>query len=870
MSIVSYLFYIKQLRSLVAIISYKVKLFLAIVGYCTTKVEVISLQHPKDEKEMKIKIVLTLLLITAVHFGSWAFETNSKPRLVTIQGVVVSAEDGSPISYATIYIDGTNLGTLTNDKGYYRMRLPHGEHKIVVTYIGFKEYSFLANNTTRSDEGKDITVDVKLIPSTTAIDDVVVEGKSQSRQLMEQGFALSSIDTQKAMLSTISTDELLNRAPGVTIRQSGGVGSDMKYSINGLSGSSVKVYIDGVSIENYGKNFTVSSIPPSLIERVDVFKGVVPAYLADDALGGAINVILKENSINMLNSSYSYGSYNSHRADVDGQIRAKKSGFTAGGSAYYNYSDNDYEVWGENVIYVTDMTTFQNTDVRAKRFHDNYEAYGVSANAGFSHVSWADKLRLDVRYSEINKDIQHGASMEVVYGQRRTEQSSVVTNLNYEKRDILPRLDIKVLSSYSYSNRLLIDTCTYIYGWHGDVYIYNGSPLEWTKGGGEGGAASLESNMENNVVGRVNLDYALDKSKKHKLSLNTMYTYFTRDVEDPYLSVLEQMLTETRIINKVTTSISYDARFFDEKLKSSIFYKSFMQAVTLVDPIVEDGVTIGQEYSNDILNGGYGAALSYAVTPKAFITFSAEKAVRLPSFTELLGDVSNSIEASIDLDPEESTNIIIGTLIDVVSFGGANRNKIEINANVFYRDVSNLIERSVVNQNDDLYGYENIGRVSSKGVDAEVNYNRRGVRSNLYVSANAGYADARFNLQYNEVGVAYDQYNNRLRNQPYLTSGGEVSYNIHRVFNGHGSLALSYYANYTHEFYVNWECYGSNNKAIVPTQFTHDIGVVYTFPSNKYFLSFDVKNIFDEQVFDNYALQKPGRWISAKFSYRLF
>ncbi|MFI3262595.1 MAG: TonB-dependent receptor plug domain-containing protein [Rikenellaceae bacterium] len=828
-----------------------------------------------------MRLFYTLFFLPTIIF---AIENNNKYTTISVEtvpnegenkrtllkGLITSSEDSSPVAYAMIHIDGTTIGTLTDDKGYYQLPLIHGNYKVKVTHLSFAEYSFDVNNTTHPRKD-DIITDISLTPMAISAESVIVTSQSKSQQLKEQGFALTSIGTQKALFSTITTDELVNNTPGVKIRQSGGLGSDMNYSINGLSDNSVRVYIDGVSIRNYGSNFTVSSIPPSLIERIDVFKGVVPAYLADDALGGAINIILKQNSINMLNTSYSYGSHNTHRADINGQFRTKKSGITAGASAYYNYSDNDYEVWGDNVIYVTDMTTFRNENVRARRFHDNYESYGMAGNIGLSHVNWADKLRAEIRYSEINKDIQHGASMEVVYGQRRTEQNSIVANLTYEKRNILPRLDVKVLASYSHSNRLLIDTCTYIYGWHGDIYTSNdGTPLEWTKGGGEGGAASMENNMENTIVGRINLDYALDKNRKHKISFNTMYSNFSRDVEDPYLSVLEQMLTETRIINKLTSSISYDINLINDKLKSSIFYKLFKQSATLVDPIVEDGVTIGQEYSNNSLNGGYGAALSYAVLPKVLITISGEKAVRLPSFTELLGDVSNNIEATIDLKPEQSTNLNIGTLISDISLGLSSRNKININANVFYRDVSNLIEKSVVNQNDDLYGYENIGKMLSKGVDAEINYTRRCVKNELFISANAGYADARFNLKYNEFGVAYDQYNNRMRNQPYLTAGGEVSFRIYNVFNTKGSLALNYNTNYTHEFYVNWECYGSNNKAIVPTQFTHDIGAVYTFPKNNYSLSFDAKNIFDEQVFDNYALQKPGRWLSVKFNCRIF
>ncbi len=828
------------------------------------------MQSEKIIKIFNMRAVILVFILLVTPFNTWAADADTeRAEIAFLRGEVLSSEDNTPVQFASVFVDGENqYGTTTDVNGRFKIRIPSGEQRVVVRYIGYDDYIFNISNIAHRGRGRDIIADIKLTPTATDIAAVTIEAKTQARQLQEQGFAMNSIDMQSAILSTISTDELINRTAGVKIRQEGGIGSDMEYSINGLSGSSVRVYIDGIPIRNYGPNFTVSSISPALIERIDVYKGVIPAFLADDALGGAINVILKESSINMLNASYSYGSYNTHRAEISGQWRNPKTGFTAGASAYYTYSDNNYEVWGEDVIYVTDTENdFAQYDIRAERFHDSYESFGASANVGFTHVKWADKLKADFLFSGINKDVQHGASMEVVYGERRTKQQSYVANINYEKQNILPRLDVKALASYSYTNRLLIDTCTYVYGWHGDVYMRNGEPLKWNKGGGEGGAASLESNMEHNIVTRVNLDYALDKAENHKISFNAMYTNFMRNVEDPYLSALEQMLTETRIINKLTSSVSYDAKFFDSKLRSSLFYKLFKQSATLVDPIVVSGVTISQEYSNDIINGGYGAVLSYAITPKIFVTLSGEKAIRLPSFTELLGDVSNSVEASMNLEPEKSTNFNIGTMVGPLSFG---RNDISITTNLFYRDVTDLIERDVVDTNDDTYGYVNVGQVLSKGVDAQVSYNYRGKRSEMYISANAAYADARFNQQYDDAGLEIAHYNCRMRNQPYLTAGGEVTYRIHRIFSGKGSLALSYYTNYTHEFYVNWEVYGAANKAFVPTQFTHDIGAVYTSPSHKYALSVDVKNLTDEQVFDNYALQKPGRWISAKFSYRLF
>ena len=164
------------------------------------------------------------------------------------------------------------------------------------------------------------------------------------------------VDLGKMEKQSRQATDLLDRTAGVRLGQSGGMGSDVQYNINGLTGNSVRIFIDGIPIRNYGASFSLSSIPPSMIERVEVYKGVVPGQLAEDALGGAINVVLKKKTLKNLTTSYSYGSFNTHRWDLNGNYRDAKTGFTMRGSAFYNYSDNSYKVWGDQV-YVTNPTT---------------------------------------------------------------------------------------------------------------------------------------------------------------------------------------------------------------------------------------------------------------------------------------------------------------------------------------------------------------------------------------------------------------------------------------------------------------------------------------------------------------------------------
>lgn len=105
---------------------------------------------------------------------------------------------------------------------------------------------------------------------------------------------MNVIETQEAAKRNIQTNELLGQSAGVRIRQNGGLGSSVNYNLNGMSGNAIRIFIDGIPISTYGSSFNLNSIPPALIDRIEVYKGVVPAHLADDALGGAINVILKK------------------------------------------------------------------------------------------------------------------------------------------------------------------------------------------------------------------------------------------------------------------------------------------------------------------------------------------------------------------------------------------------------------------------------------------------------------------------------------------------------------------------------------------------------------------------------------------------
>lgn len=811
-----------------------------IVEFCTPKLSLTTYS------------MLRYLLILLFHSISLSVISSPDKDVFTLTGQVHS-KDGEAI-IATVFLKNTPIKTTSDIEGKFSLKASSKKQTLVVTALGYKTFEKVIESPEQIKN-----LNIVLQPIQTDLATATVVGKTQSRREREKGFALSTVKTQKAVLNNNETSELLNRASGVKLRQSGGVGSEIQYNINGLSGNSIRIFIDGVPMANYGSSFSVSSLPPSMIERIDVYKGVVPAHLADDALGGAINIILKKSAQQAFTTSYTYGSLNTHKWDLNANYRNEKNGFTVQGSAFFNHSDNNYKVWGDK-IKVTDPQTGKVERIKAERFHDDYQAKGIHLNTGFTRVKWADAFLLGFIYSDMRKEIQHGATMEVVYGNRHSKQHTYMGKLQYEKKDVLPGLDLSALATYASGVRTVVDTIPYMYTWEGKVMTdINGNPILWKKGGGEAGKATLAANHEKTMTGRFRAAYEFLPSQY--LSVNLLHNRFTRDVKDPYLTAAEQRFMDTRYLNKTVASLAYDGRFFDERLQTNLFYKYYYQSVKLTDPLMQNGVFTARDISRDIDNHGAGGALSFRLTPQIMLTGSAEYATRLPGITELLGNTTENIESTYELKPEKSINLNLGALLGTFQFG---KHGFEADVNVFFRDIKDMIQKSLTNQTDEMYGFENLGKIRSKGVDVDLRYN---FDQRLTSEFKISYTDSRFNLRYDKHGTQYIYYHNRLRNDPYFTFNWETDYTAHNWFLQGSKTSFNYHLGYVHQFYRNWESLGGAGKAIIPTQVTHDLGMVYTFPKPRISLAFDVKNLLNEQVFDNWALQKPGRMFFVKLSY---
>ncbi|WP_338839803.1 TonB-dependent receptor [Flavobacterium ginsenosidimutans] len=760
---------------------------------------------------------------------------------------------------ASVQINGTKNFVVVDNDGQFEIKgLTYGSYNLEISSMEAKPKTV---NVVVNRPSLLLNIQLEKATDPKALKEVKIQKKTFKKEIIDKGFAVNVIETEEAAKRNLQTNDLLDRSGGVRVRQNGGLGSAVSYNINGMSGNAIRIFIDGVPIQTYGASFSLNSIPPALIERIEVFKGVVPAYLADDSLGGAINVVLKKGAKNSLNASVSYGSFNTVQSNVNTTFR-DKNGFTVKANAFQNYSDNDYEVWGRWVYNILPNGRYEY--IRTKRFESMYRSYGGRLEAGFTNVDWADTFSVSYNGSQDYNQIQHGQYMTKPYKGRYGENAANVFSLTYAKKDFLiKKLDFSAVAVYSHKKEFLSDTVKWNYNWNGEKAIgLYGEPILSTTGAQQG-ATTLNYRTANVFNTRVGLTYSINEN--HKILANVMTHIFDQNELDRMKPELIRNFDVTRDLTKIVSSFGYEMSAFESRLRASLFVKNYDLDNTEIKPIIvnENGQnTIGAEVSSKNTNfTGYGIAGSYTLFPKVMAMFSAEKAIRLPTEDEVFGRPGENILGNTNLGPEQSNNFNAGFRFGPYEI---NHHKITFSGNGFLRNSKDKIVRQIsirLNEAVQATPFVNLGEAQSVGFETSLQYS---YNDRFFGGINLSKFNSLYKDKYDSNGNVLPYYNKQLPNEPYFTVNGNLQYNFRNVIQSKSELNLYYYCGYVAPFYTSWLEIDRTSA-----QFPQDLGLSYVFPNKQFTVSFDARNILDEQVYDNFAAQKPGRAFYLKINYNL-
>jgi len=225
----------------------------------------------------------------------------------TVTGQVTN-QAGQPLAGVQIHIEGTTIGTLTNDSGRYALvTVPPGARRVIAIFLGFSTVTLEV--TVTADQAT--TANFELSQTAIALDAVVVTATGEQRK-RELGTTVGTVQASAVMEVapiTNAFDLLQARMPGVQVMNPGGaIGSGSRIRIRGSNSISLSnepiIYVDGIRIESgHGFGFgtggqtagRLNDINPEDIESIEVIKGPAAATLyGTQAANGVIRITTKK------------------------------------------------------------------------------------------------------------------------------------------------------------------------------------------------------------------------------------------------------------------------------------------------------------------------------------------------------------------------------------------------------------------------------------------------------------------------------------------------------------------------------------------------------------------------------------------------
>ena len=397
-----------------------------------------------------------------------------------VTGTVISQEDGEPIIGASVVVQGSKTGVVTDMNGQFSLSVPEGK-KIVISYIGMKTQTLNAQNGMR----------VALVSDGQSLDEVVVTGMQKMDKRMFTG-ATAKISAEKAKIDGVAdiSRSLEGRVAGVSVQNvSGTFGTAPKIRVRGATsiyGSSKPLWVvDGVIMEDVAEvdaddlssgnaetliSSAIAGLNADDIESFQILKdGSATSIYGARAMAGVIVVTTKKGKAGSNKISYtgeftmrlkpSYANYNIMNSQE--QMSVYREMERAG---YLNFSDvyraSDSGVYGKmyHLINTYDPKTgtfalanteeaknqyLREAEMRNTDWFDELFSNSISMNHAISLSSGTEKAQYYTSFSIMNdpgwykqsKTNRYTANINALYNISKKVSLNLIGNSSYRKQN---------------------------------------------------------------------------------------------------------------------------------------------------------------------------------------------------------------------------------------------------------------------------------------------------------------------------------------------------------------------------------------------------------------------------------------------------
>ncbi|GAB3775881.1 TonB-dependent receptor [Spirosoma horti] len=769
---------------------------------------------------LKHSVLLLFLILPGIY---------AQAQHVRVHGTVID-EAGNPLSSVTVYLKNTKSTTLSDSVGNFLLtNVAPGKFTLIISHVGFSQVE------KELDLKRSITLETIVLTSAVKnLEEVAVRAEKQTTLQETKPITISSIQIKDVVAQNVLLTDVVDRLSGVRIRRSSSLGDASDISINGIRGTAVRVYINGLPMEFVYPRFDISTLPIGNVKRIDVYKGVLPVEVGTDAMGGGINLITEQKTYNSLRASYNVGSFNTHLADFAlGLANSKNYFITVSGA--YNHSDNDYKM---------NALVFEKNKIeQVRRFHDKYQMSFGGLTVGAHSKPWADQIALTLNLSGGYKELMNGARVtNTAIGEAIYKASNLSSTLTYEKALLHEKVQFSTVTNYSHEHINYVDTTRNVYSWSGAIVGRRSYPGEYNY--------TYSDTYTDSWVNRSTLSMAL--SANHKLLISNLYARQKMTGANYLEQPASDYLRIPQYLTKNIAGLQYEGRFnkltFTTAIKRFDFNLDGAENLTL-KPVTKKGGF-----------WGWNAGLKYAINSGLFVRTSFERGYLIPQFNQFVGNGADILR-NTDLIPESSDNLNLGVTIDRAV---SPTFRISSALNGFYRK-----QRDVIFLGNTIFRrYENADEVRTVGVEGDVVLTYKNAFS---LKTNVTFMRKNFTkVQGTEnqflVGAAFP-------NNPNFFANTEFSWQRNNLFNGNDQFRAYLFYNYIATF--NYIQVGKDNSpdktpsAYVPVQNRVDAGVSYKLTKSGLTTSLNVLNLLNAELFDNFLVPRAGTSFNVKVIYEI-
>lgn len=638
-----------------------------------------------------------------------------------------------------------------------------------------------------------------------AIENLEVTERSLDTVADATAFAtVIEVERQAEEFKTVA--QVLAETAGLQVRRFGGLGDFATVSVRGASSGQVRIYFDDVPLTRARtETVNLADLPLEPLQRIEVYRATTPLSVGASALGGVINLITKDPTDE---PSVSFlaggGSFGTRQASLTASGRIDEWGLL--GSFNYLGSEGDFPFDDDNGTPVN-----PHDDERVRRQNNAF-------NSGDVILKAVRDLSSRTRLVALNEFFINDQGVPGI-GAFQSKDASLfdLRNLSYVRfladgADHLPT-EFDATLFFIYEEERFEDPS-------GDLGLGRRKTRFRTFATGAN-AHGAETFGDHLLEGRIDLSGEV---------------LVPRDLASPDPMDVTQSRISFDVALGDTWSTIGDTLLLDGQLRYEMVHDDFGGFVDANGDVTDESSGGTQHLFTPRIGARYTAL------PWLWLKANAGRYGRFPNFSELFGN-RGSIVGNPDLQPEKGWNVDAGLVAQAASVGPVDGLRAE--TVFFWRDIDDLI---LLLQNSQRTSVpQNVGSARIWGVEVSTAFEawRR-----IGFTANYTYQDAR------DESAAPSRNGKQLPGIPQNEAYLRVDYHPWDV-------VPFYELSFTSDNFLD-----PANLIEVPSRLIHSLGLQWQLPWSPLVLTFEARNITDNQIADVAGFPLPGRSFYGTVAYR--